>query len=84
LGRHLDVPSISYSLALLRLPQLYMATYFVRGVETISELQISLRRLDAFLSLPEPPAPTHLQAGGEQHNKDIGKVQKLSLFVSQG
>ena len=61
LGCHLDVPSISYSLALLRLPQLFMGTYFVRGVETFSELAISLRRLNAFLALPEPPGPAHLQ-----------------------
>ncbi|BDA43779.1 probable cystic fibrosis transmembrane conductance regulator [Coccomyxa sp. Obi] len=62
LGKHLSVPSISYSLALLRLPQLYMAIYFVRGVESFSELKISLRRLNAFLSLPEPPAPARLPA----------------------
>jgi hypothetical protein len=64
LGKHLTVPSIAYSLALLRLPQLYMAVYFVRGVETFSELQISLRRLNAFLSLPEPPAPAWLPGPG--------------------
>lgn len=64
LGKHLTVPSIAYSLALLRLPQLYMAVYFVRGVETFSELQISLRRLNAFLSLPEPPAPALLPGLG--------------------
>ena len=68
LGCHLDVPSISYALALLRLPQLFMATYFVRGVETFSELAISLRRLNAFLALPEPPAPAHLQ--GTEAGKD--------------
>lgn len=59
LGCHLDVPAITYSLALLRLPQLFMATYFVRGVETFSELSISLRRLNAFLALPEP-RPLHI------------------------
>lgn len=81
LGKHLDVPSISYALALLRLPQLYMATYFVRGVETMSELQISLRRLNAFLALPEPPAPVHLQA---QHSKpdDPEKVQQNLSLIS--
>ena len=47
----------------LQLPQLYMATFFTRGVETVSELRISLRRLDAFLALPEPPPPSHLAAG---------------------
>ena len=70
LGCHLDVPAITYSLALLRLPQLFMATYFVRGVETFSELSISLRRLNAFLALPEPPAPAHLQGAmpGDPNN----------------
>ena len=41
-----------------------MATFFTRGVETASELRISLRRLDAFLALPEPPPPSHLSATG--------------------
>ena len=68
-GSHLDVAGISYSLALLRLPQLFMATYFVRGVETFSELHISLRRLNAFLALPEPPAPAHLQGLMTEKNK---------------
>ena len=74
LGCHLDVPSISYALALLRLPQLFMATYFVRGVETFSELAISLRRLNAFLALPEPPAPAHLQ-GTEAGKDNVGVTQ---------
>ena len=75
LGCQLDVPSISYALALLRLPQLFMATYFVRGVETFSELAISLRRLNAFLALPEPPAPAHLQ-GTEANNDDVDMSDK--------
>jgi hypothetical protein len=69
LGSHLDVAGISYSLALLRLPQLFMATYFVRGVETFSELHISLRRLNAFLALTEPPAPAHLQGSVPENIK---------------
>jgi len=40
-----------------------MCTFFVRGVETVSELRISLRRLDGFLSLPEPPPPAGAGAG---------------------
>lgn len=51
-------------LGVAQLPQLYMATFFTRGVETASELRISLRRLDAFLALPEPPPPSHLSAAG--------------------
>ena len=75
LGCHLDVPAISYSLALLRLPQLFMATYFVRGIETFSELSISLRRLNAFLALPEPPAPAHLQGTTSETRDDDSQVQ---------
>lgn len=52
-----------FSGLLLQLPQLYMATFFTRGVETASELRVSLRRLDAFLALPEPPPPSHLSGG---------------------
>ncbi len=59
----LNVASVIFALALLRLPQLYMCTFFVRGVETVSELRISLRRLDGFLSLPEPPPPAGAGAG---------------------
>ena len=75
LGCHLDVPAITYSLALLRLPQLFMATYFVRGVETFSELSISLRRLNAFLALPEPPVPAHLQGAGLDDRTHDPQVQ---------
>ena len=71
--------SISYALALLRLPQLFMATYFVRGVETFSELAISLRRLNAFLALPEPPAPAHLQ--GTEARKDDADVTQSDIKV---
>lgn len=39
LGVHLTLPGIFYALALLRLPQLYMAFDFVRAVETMSELR---------------------------------------------
>jgi len=48
-----------------QLPQLYMATFFTRAVETASELRISLKRLDAFLALPEPPPPSHLSGSGD-------------------
>ena len=52
-----------------------MTTFFTRGVETASELRISLRRLDAFLSLPEPPPPSHLTAAkGAQVGGIVTKV----------
>jgi len=38
-----------------------MATYFTRAVESTNELRISLSRLNAFLTLPEPPVPSHLK-----------------------
>lgn len=41
--------------------QLYMATFFTRAVETINELRVSVRRLEEFLALPEPPAPFQVQ-----------------------
>lgn len=55
--------SVFYVLALLNLPQLYMSTYFTRGIESFNELRISLSRLNAFLTLPEPPMPSHLKVG---------------------
>ena len=55
--------SVFYVLALLNLPQLYMSTYFTRGIESFNELRISLSRLNAFLTLPEPPVPSHLKVG---------------------
>jgi hypothetical protein len=69
------VPGISYVLALLRLPGLYMASYFVRGVETMSELGISLRRLDAFLSLPEPPPAAHGERSIDKTGEKGGGAQ---------
>ena len=50
----------------------YMATYFTRGVESTNELRISLSRLNAFLTLPEPPVPSHL------------KVTSLPVGLSRG
>ena len=82
LGCHLDVPAITYSLALLRLPQLFMATYFVRGVETFSELSISLRRLNAFLALPEPPAPAHLQGLSTDDHTSDSQVRSCLLLLT--
>lgn len=55
----LSVADVFYAIALLRLPQLYVAIFFVKAVEVIAELGASLARLDAFLGLPEPPRPPH-------------------------
>ena len=64
-GRPLTVPGVFYILALLRLPQLYVTQFFVRAVESGSELLASTHRVDAFLSVPEPPPPVHLRADNQ-------------------
>ncbi|KDD71280.1 hypothetical protein H632_c5389p0, partial [Helicosporidium sp. ATCC 50920] len=51
------VADVFYTLALLALPKLYMADFFLRAVECVSELRVTLDRLGAFFALPEPPAP---------------------------
>ena len=58
-GKALDIASVFYALALLHLPKLSMAQNFVHAVEAGSELQVSMKRINDFLSLPEPPAPAH-------------------------
>lgn len=60
-GKQLDIASVFYALALLHLPKLSMAQNFVHGIESVAELTVSMRRINDFLSLPEPPAPAHLQ-----------------------
>ena len=57
----LSVADVFYAIALLRLPQLYVAIFFVKAVEVTAELWASLARLDAFLGLPEPPRPPHVR-----------------------
>ena len=70
----LTVPNVFYALALLRLPVLYLGIFFVTAVEKVAELAASLKRLDAFLALPEPPPPAHLRgktAGDDE--SDVGE-----------
>ena len=62
-GKALDIASVFYALALLHLPKLSMAQNFVHAVESGSELQVSMKRINDFLSLPEPPAPAHHAEG---------------------
>ena len=66
-GAHLTVPNVFYSLALLSLPKLYCAEFFVHAVECVSELRIGVKRIAEFLSTPEPPAPWHEQQ--QQNNR---------------
>jgi ABC-type multidrug transport system fused ATPase/permease subunit len=42
-----------------------MVYFFVLGVQFLAELKVSLKRIDDFLSMPEPPPPTH------QRHKDL-------------
>ena len=64
-GKALDIASVFYALALLHLPKLSMAQNFVHAVEAGSELKVSMQRINDFLSLPEPPAPAHLQGAAD-------------------
>ncbi|GLC33196.1 hypothetical protein PLESTB_000360400 [Pleodorina starrii] len=63
----LKVASVFYSLSLLHLPKLYMVNFFVLAVQTLTELRVSLQRIDAFLSTPEPPRPGQHH---HQHHRD--------------
>ena len=56
-GRRPKLEDVFFALALLRLPQLYMGIFFMRAVEATAELVASLRRLDDFLGMEEPPPP---------------------------
>ncbi len=51
------------------LPLARQVNFFVLAVQTLTELRISLQRIDAFLSTPEPPRPgqaaTHGSAAAE-------------------
>lgn len=48
--------NVFFAIALLHLPKLSMATFFVRAVEVGSELVVGLRRIGAFLAVDEPSA----------------------------
>jgi ABC-type multidrug transport system fused ATPase/permease subunit len=78
-GAELTVANVFYSLALLSLPKLYCAEFFVHAVECVSELRIGVRRMAEFLATPEPPAPWHdqnksgvdgVENGGRQENNN--------------
>jgi ABC-type multidrug transport system fused ATPase/permease subunit len=53
----INIPSVFYCLSLLALPRLYMVQFFVMAISSLSELQVSIKRINHFLSLPEPPQP---------------------------
>ncbi|DBA75192.1 TPA: hypothetical protein ACH3X1_010497 [Trebouxia sp. C0004] len=83
-GKALDIASVFYALALLHLPKLSMAQNFVHAVEAGSELQVSMKRINDFLSLPEPPAPAHhLQGPAATIAKESARV-KDAIDVALG
>ena len=58
----------------------------MRGVETMSELRISLRRLDAYLCLPEPPPPplrTPAGASGGLGSDAAGQVGSVGVCYTK-
>ena len=71
LNGSLDIPKVFYALSLLALPRLYMVQFFIFAVQSITELWVSLKRIDAFLASEEPPRPTH---GTPQHGMPQGKT----------
>jgi len=56
LGNQLSTDTVFTTLALFNVVRLTMASFFPKGVETVSELRISLVRLQEFLMLEELPA----------------------------
>ena len=51
----LDVPTVFYCLALFQLPRTSMVIAFTMAVQGLTELVVSIRRIDEFLCMPEPP-----------------------------
>jgi ABC-type multidrug transport system fused ATPase/permease subunit len=64
------VASVFYSLSLLALPRLWMVQFFVLAVQSMTELRVSLQRIDAFLSTPEPPLPVHTALTAAEHSSN--------------
>ncbi|GAX75678.1 hypothetical protein CEUSTIGMA_g3121.t1 [Chlamydomonas eustigma] len=55
----LSIASAFYALSLLALPRLSMVQFFIMAIQSFTEMWVSLKRIDDFLSLEEPPAPQH-------------------------
>ncbi|KAG2430855.1 hypothetical protein HXX76_009829 [Chlamydomonas incerta] len=59
----LNVASVFYALSLLQLPSSYLVDKFALATQFVSELGVSITRIQAFLSLPElAPPPAHAAA----------------------
>ncbi|GIL44672.1 hypothetical protein Vafri_2198, partial [Volvox africanus] len=72
----LNVASVFYSLSLLHLPKLYMVNFFVLAVQTLTELRVSLQRIDNFLATTEPSQPGQQQ---QHHHHDAAKPHHRHL-----
>ena len=48
------MPVVFYCLALFQLPRSSMVVAFTIAVQSLTELVVSIRRIDDFLSTPEP------------------------------
>ncbi|PNW79862.1 hypothetical protein CHLRE_08g369720v5 [Chlamydomonas reinhardtii] len=76
----LNVASVFYVLSLLQLPSAYLVDKFALASQFVSELGVSLTRIQAFLSLPElPPAPAACKDGQRIPAKaDVGGGHRLA------
>ena len=57
LGGELRLSAVFYIVALLNLPKLWLALFFVKGVKSTSETRVAASRINAFLCQLEPHTP---------------------------
>jgi ATP-binding cassette subfamily C (CFTR/MRP) protein 1 len=70
---HLDVPTVFFVLALFQLPRTSLLLAFTFAVQTITELKVSISRINEFLLSPEPPPMAE---------QDIGSDEYLAFSIS--
>ena len=71
---HLDVPTVFFVLALFQLPRTSLLLAFTFAVQSITELQVSLYRINEFLLAPEPPLITN-------KNSDDSSSEDLAFCI---
>jgi hypothetical protein len=64
MGDVLRLEVVFYVVALLHLPKLWLALFFVKAVKSTSETFVAARRINAFLLQPEARVPTEPSANG--------------------
>jgi len=81
----LDVPSVFYALSLLQLPRLFMVQFFIMAVQSFTELWVSIRRIDAFLSTEEPQQPAYsaLPPSQQQQQQHLKQQTEQPQSASQ-